>query len=193
MFRILRNFRKIDFLLLAGGFLLIAAQVGLELKMPDYMSEITKLVQTPGSEIGEIYKSGGMMLLCAFLSFIASIGAGYIFATISASLSMNTRKKLFDKIERLDMESIKQFSTSSLITRTTNDITQIQMFVAMGAQMLIRAPMFAIWAITKNGRQELAVEFDHGDCGGDFARYNYFDYGRRGAALQDYPETHRPH
>ncbi|MBR5418657.1 ABC transporter ATP-binding protein [Candidatus Saccharibacteria bacterium] len=149
MLRILRNFRKIDFLLLAGGFLLIAAQVGLELKMPDYMSEITKLVQTEGSEMGDIFKSGGMMLLCALASFIANIGAGYIFATISASLSMNTRKKLFDKIERLDMETVKQFSTSSLITRTTNDITQIQMFVAMGAQMLIRAPMFAIWAISK--------------------------------------------
>ena len=149
MFRILRNFRKIDFLLLFGGFLLIAAQVGLELKMPDYMSEITKLVTTEGSTMGDVYKNGGMMLLCAFVSFIANIGAGYIFATISASLSMNTRKKLFDKIERLDMESVKQFSTSSLITRTTNDITQIQMFVAMGAQMLIRAPMFAIWAISK--------------------------------------------
>jgi len=149
MFRILRNFRKIDFALLLGGFLLIAAQVGLELKMPDYMSEITKLVQTEGSEMGDIFKSGGMMLICALASFIANIGAGYIFATISASLSMNTRKKLFDKIERLDMETVKQFSTSSLITRTTNDITQIQMFVAMGAQMLIRAPMFAIWAISK--------------------------------------------
>ncbi len=149
MFRILRNFRKIDILLFIGGFLLIAAQVGLELKMPDYMSEITKLVQTPDSEINDVFKSGGMMLLCALGGFVASIGAGYIFATISASLSMNTRKKLFDKIERLDMESVKQFSTSSLITRTTNDITQIQMFVAMGAQMLIRAPMFAIWAISK--------------------------------------------
>ena len=149
MFRIFRNFKKLDLLFLLGGIILIAIQVGLELKMPDYMSEITKLVQTPGSEMGSIFFNGGMMLLCAAISFIANVGAGFIFATISASLSMNTRKKLFDKIERLDMDSVKQFSTSSLITRSTNDITQIQMFVAMGAQMLIRAPMFAIWAISK--------------------------------------------
>ena len=149
MFRIFRNFKKLDLLLLLCGGLLIAAQVGLELKMPDYMSEITKLVQTPGSAMGDIFYNGSMMLICALVSFAANIGAGFIFATISASLSMRTRKKLFDKIERLDMDSVKRFSTSSLITRTTNDITQIQMFVAMGAQMLIRAPMFAIWAISK--------------------------------------------
>jgi len=149
MFRIFRNFTKRDFLFLFGGVLLVAAQVGLELKMPDYMSEITRLVETPGSEIRDILFNGGLMLLCALGAFFATIFAGYCFARASASLSMNVRKKLFDKVEDLGIHEVKKFSTSSLITRTTNDITQIQMFVAMGAQMLVRAPLTAIWAITK--------------------------------------------
>ncbi len=134
---------------MSGGILLVAAQVGLELKMPDYMSEITRLVETPGSDIRDILMNGGWMLLCALGAFFATIFAGYCFARASASLSMNVRKKLFDKVEDLSMNEVKKFSTSSLITRTTNDITQIQMFVAMGAQMLVRAPLTAIWAITK--------------------------------------------
>jgi len=149
MFRIFRNFHKKDWLFLLGGATLVACQVWLELTMPDYMNEITKLVQTEGSDMGDIMRNGGWMLACAFGSFVASIGACYFFATASASLSMNTRKKLFDKVESLDMHDVKKFSTSSLITRTTNDITQIQMFVATGAQILIRAPLTAAWAITK--------------------------------------------
>lgn len=117
--------------------------------MPDYMSEITRLVQTPGSEMNEILGNGGWMMLCALISFIATVGASFCFATASARLSMNTRKKLFDKVESLSMHEVKKFSTSSLITRSTNDITQIQMFVAMGAQMLVRAPLTAAWAIIK--------------------------------------------
>ncbi len=149
MFKIFKNFRKSDIFLLLGGVITVAAQVVLELKMPDYMSEITKLVETEGSDMGEIFRNGGLMLACALSSFVASVAAGFFFATASASLSMNTRKKLFDKVEELGMHEVKKFSTSSLITRTTNDITQIQMFVAMGAQMLVRAPLTAIWAITK--------------------------------------------
>ncbi len=149
MFRIFRNFHRKDLVFLLCGILLVATQVVLELKMPDYMSEITRLVQTEGSEMGDILKNGGWMLVCAFVSFIASVGAGFCFATASARLSMNTRKKLFDKVESLSMHEVKKFSTSSLITRSTNDITQIQMFVAMGAQMLVRAPLTAAWAIIK--------------------------------------------
>ena len=132
-----------------AGVLLVASQVGLELKIPDFMSEITRLVETPGSEIRDILFNGGLMLLCALGAFFATIFAGYCFARASASLSMNVRKKLFNKVEELGMNEVKKFSTSSLITRTTNDVTQIQMFVAMGAQMLVRAPLTAIWAITK--------------------------------------------
>lgn len=149
MFRIFRNFRAKDLVFCFCGILLVAGQVGLELKMPDYMSAITRLVQTEGSDMNEILKNGGWMLLCALGSFIATVGAGFCFATASARLSMNTRKKLFDKVESLSMHEVKKFSTSSLITRSTNDITQIQMFVAMGAQMLVRAPMTAAWAIIK--------------------------------------------
>ena len=149
MLRIFRNFRAKDLGFLICGILLVAMQVGLELKMPDYMSEITRLVQTEGSEMGDILGNGGWMMLCALGSFVATVGAGFCFATASARLSMNTRKKLFDKVESLGMHEVKKFSTSSLITRSTNDITQIQMFVAMGAQMLVRAPMTAAWAIIK--------------------------------------------
>ena len=149
MFRIFRNFTKRDCLFLLAGVLLVASQVGLELKIPDFMSEITRLVETPGSEIRDILFNGGLMLLCALGAFFATIFAGYCFARASASLSMNVRKKLFNKVEELGMNEVKKFSTSSLITRTTNDVTQIQMFVAMGAQMLVRAPLTAIWAITK--------------------------------------------
>jgi len=149
MFRIFLNFRAKDLGFLICGILLVAVQVGLELKMPDFMSEITRLVQTPGSEMNDILGNGGWMMLCALISFIATVGASFCFATASARLSMNTRKKLFDKVESLSMHEVKKFSTSSLITRSTNDITQIQMFVAMGAQMLVRAPLTAAWAIIK--------------------------------------------
>lgn len=149
MFKILKNLRGRDVAFLLCGILLVVAQIGLELKMPDYMSTITKLVQTPGSDMGDIMNNGGWMLLCALGSFVATVGAGFFFATVSARLSMNTRKKLFTKIENLGMHEIKKFSTSSLITRSTNDITQVQMFVAMGAQMLVRAPLTAAWAIAK--------------------------------------------
>ena len=98
MFRIFRNFRKQDLLLLLGGVIAVVLQVGLELKMPDYMSEITKLVETEGSEMSDIMRNGGLMLACALGSFVANVGACFFFATASASLSMNTRKKLFDQI-----------------------------------------------------------------------------------------------
>ncbi len=149
MFRLFRNFRKIDVLLLVSGVLLVATMVWLELKMPEYMSEITRLVQTPGSAMEDILKNGFWMLLCALGGFAAAVIGNFCFATASASLSMNTRKRLFRKIEALDMHEIRRFSTSSLITRSTNDITQVQMFIAMGAQILVRAPITAIWAIVK--------------------------------------------
>ena len=117
--------------------------------MPDYMSEITILVQSEGSQMGEILKNGGFMLACALGSLLSAIVTGYIASGISSTFSMNLRKKIFDKVENLAMQEVKQFSTSSLITRTTNDITQIEMLIAMGLQLLLKAPITAIWAITK--------------------------------------------
>ena len=149
MFKLLKNLQKKDWILIVISFILIFAQVWLELKMPDYMSQITKLVQTPGSQMSEILTNGGYMVVCALGSLLAAVITGYFISGISSSFSMNVRKKLFNKVEDLSMQEIKQFSTSSLITRTTNDITQMEMVIAMGLQLLIKAPITVIWAITK--------------------------------------------
>lgn len=149
MFKLFKKATKKDmlFLLLAVAFIVL--QVALELKMPDYMSSITKLVETPNSIINDILKYGGYMIGCALGALAANVISGYILANFAASLSKNIRKSLFDKVEDMDMSQIKEFSTSSLVTRSTNDITQIQMFLAMGLRLIIRAPITAIWAITK--------------------------------------------
>jgi ATP-binding cassette subfamily B protein len=149
MIKLLKNLGKKEWLLSIICFILIFGQVWLELKMPDYMSEITVLVQTEGSQMSDIIENGVYMLLCAFGSLFSAIIVGYLVSNISATFSMNVRDKLFDKVEKLAMNEIKKFSTSSLITRTTNDITQIQMVVSMGLQLMIKAPITAIWAITK--------------------------------------------
>lgn len=117
--------------------------------MPDYMSEITRLVQTEGSEMGEIIRNGALMMACALGSLVSMMAVVYLTANISASFSKTIRKKLFTKVEDLGMGEVKKFSIASLITRTTNDITQVQMFLAIGMQMLIKAPITAVWAITK--------------------------------------------
>ncbi|MCI8618110.1 MAG: ABC transporter ATP-binding protein [Clostridia bacterium] len=149
MIKLLKNLGKKEWILSIVCLVLIIGQVWLELKMPDYMSEITILVQTEGSEMSEILKNGGYMLACAFGSLISAVIVGYIVSGISASFSMKVRKKLFNKVENLAMSEVKNFSTSSLITRTTNDITQIQMLVSMGLQLMIKAPITAVWAVTK--------------------------------------------
>lgn len=149
MFKLFKNFTKKDYLLIFISFIFILVQVWLDLKLPDYMSEITKLVQTEGSKMSAILENGGYMLLCAFGSLLSAILVGYISSNVSASFSKTIRKKLFNKVENLGIAEVKNFSTSSLITRTTNDITQIQMFISMGLQLLIKAPITAIWAVTK--------------------------------------------
>lgn len=149
MFKLIKNFTKKEWLLAIICLVLVVTQVWLELKMPDYMSEITKLVQTEGSQMQDILVNGGYMLACALGSLVAAVVTGYITSRISSNFSKTIRKKLFNKVEDLAMQEVKQFSTSSLITRTTNDITQIEMLIAMGLQLLIKAPITAIWAITK--------------------------------------------
>ena len=149
MIKLLKNFSKKDWFLIFISFALIVVQVWLELKMPDYMSEITKLVQTENVKMSDILTQGGYMLICAFGSLVSAIIVGYFVSNIAATFSMKVRKRLFDKVEDLSMGEVKKFQTSSLITRTTNDITQIQMLIAMGLQLLIKAPITAIWAITK--------------------------------------------
>ena len=149
MLKLMKNFSIKEWMLMVISFILIFGQVWLELKMPDYMAEITMLVQTEGSKMGDIIANGIYMLLCAFGSLIFSVVVGYLIAKISSTFSMKVRKKLFNKVEELSMHEVKIFSTSSLITRTTNDITQVEMLIGMGLQLLVKAPITAIWAITK--------------------------------------------
>lgn len=149
MLKLLKNLTKKDWILALFSIILIIGQVWLELKMPDYMSEITVLVKKEGSQMKDILINGGYMLSCALGSLVLAVIVGYLVSSIAADLSKNTRKKLFDKVLSLDIDEVKNFSTSSLITRSTNDITQVQMIVAMGLQLMIKAPITAIWAITK--------------------------------------------
>ena len=127
----------------------VVVQVWLSLTMPDYMREITMLIQTPGSEMPEILSAGGMMLACALGSLAASVVTAVCAARIGTSFSANVRRLLFAKVQAFSMEEIGHFSTASLITRSTNDVTQVQMLIVLGLQMLIMAPIMAVWAICK--------------------------------------------
>lgn len=149
MFKLFKKFNKKDIIYMIICISLIVVQVWLELKMPDYMSSITRLVQTEGSTMKEIIEQGAYMLGCALGSLISAIFVGYLAANIASSYSMTLRELIFNKVENFGTEEIKKFSTSSLITRTTNDVTQIEMLVGLGLQMLIKAPIMAVWAITK--------------------------------------------
>lgn len=137
-----------------AGILFVAVQVWLELKMPEYMSGITLLVQTPGSEINEILQNGGYMLLCALGSMAASIATGYFAAKVAASLAQKLRSRMFRKVMGFYNEELGRFSTDSLITRSTNDITQVQMLVAMGLQIITKTPIMMVWGITKIIRKQ---------------------------------------
>ena len=149
MFKLFKNLNKKDIFCIFLCILFIVFQVWLDLKIPDYMSAITRLVQTEGSKMSEILTQGGYMLLCAGLSLIAAIIVGYFAAYVSSSFSKNVRGKLFNKTLDFSLNEMKKFKASSLITRTTNDITNVEMFLGIGLQMLIKAPITAVWAIFK--------------------------------------------
>ena len=149
MFKLIKQFTKKDFILILFCIILISFGVWLDLKLPDYMSNITRLVQTEGTKIKDVLTSGYKMLLCSFGSLVSAVVVGYMTSYISATFSKRTRKSLFEKVQSFSLEEIKKFKTSSLITRTTNDITNIQMFISMGLQMIIKSPITAVWAILK--------------------------------------------
>ena len=149
MLKLFRNLTKKDICLFLVAVVFIVLGVNLELKMPDYMSKITMLVQTEGSKMSEILLNGGYMLACAFGSMLISILVGYLIARVTSDFSLNTRNKLFNKVLSMGMQDVKAFNTSSLITRTTNDITQLEMVLGMGMQLLIKAPVTAVIAVTK--------------------------------------------
>lgn len=149
MIRLFRNLSKKDWLCAFLGIGFIALQVWLDLKIPDYMSQITMLVQTPGSEINEILAEGGKMLLCALGSLASAVIVSMLAARVGADFAAILRLKFFNKVQSFSMEEVDRYSTASLITRSTNDITQVQTFVIMGFQILIKAPIMAVWAICK--------------------------------------------
>ena len=149
MLKLFKNLTKKDILYIVFCILLIVFQVWLELRMPDYMSTITRLVETEGSRIKDILINGGYMMLCAFGSLVSAIIVGYFSTHLASNFSKTLRNKIFTKVLKFSTKEIKEFSTSSLITRTTNDITQVEMLLAMGLQMIIKAPIMAVWAIFK--------------------------------------------
>lgn len=149
MVKVLRYFDKKQKVYIGVALIFIVLQVWLDLKLPDYMSNITTLVETKGSSMTDILAQGGYMLACAIGSMIASIIVGYYAAVVAAGLSKTLRGLIFDKTMSFSMAEINQFSTASLINRTTNDITQIQTLIAMGLQAIIKAPILAIWAVIK--------------------------------------------
>lgn len=149
MFKLLKKLEKKQWILLIIVFFLVLAQVMLELKMPDYMSEVTKLVQTPGTNLGEIWQNGLYMLLCALGSVFIAFISSYIIAYVTSRFSFNLTRDLFVKIQGMSFENIEKFSTSSLITRSTNDISQIETFLGMGLMVFMRSPIMAFMAVTK--------------------------------------------
>ncbi|MCH3961582.1 MAG: ABC transporter ATP-binding protein/permease [Solobacterium sp.] len=149
MRNLLKYFKRKDWLLIICSIAFVVAQVALDLKMPDYMSEITRYVQTEGSAMSDVLSAGGKMLLCALGSMASSVIVGYFVAQVAAGFSMRLRDAVYNKVLSFSMEEIGHFSTASLITRSTNDITQVQMVIAFGLQAAVKAPIMAVWAITK--------------------------------------------
>lgn len=149
MIKLLRYMKGREWLFFLVSLVFIISQVWLDLKLPDYMSEITTLVETEGSAMADIWASGGKMLLCSLGSLASSIIVCYLASSIAASFSRRLRTAMFNKVESFSMEEINSFSTASLITRSTNDVVQVQILIVLSMQVVIKAPAMAIWAITK--------------------------------------------
>lgn len=149
MLKIFKNLKKKDIIYMLIAIAFIVLQVWLDLKLPDYMSKITRLVETEGSEMNEIVKAGAKMIACALGSLVSAVLVALISAKIGVNFAATLREKLFNKVQAFSMEEIGHFSTASLITRTTNDIQQVQMIIVLGLQVMIKAPIMAVWAIMK--------------------------------------------
>ena len=149
MIKLLKRMRKREALMALLCAVLVVAQVYFDLKLPDYMTRLTTLIKTPGSVTADILSVGGEMLLCTLASAVLAVGCGYLAAKTASGFSFSVRADLFHHVMDAGSEEMQSFSVPSLITRTTNDITQIQMVVAMGLQMLMKAPIMAVWAIIK--------------------------------------------
>lgn len=156
MIKLFKYLRKKDWLYIFISLCFIVCQVWLDLKIPEYMSEITRLIQTPDSALGDVLVVGMKMLGCALLSMAATFIVGYFVAVVAAGLSRRLREAVYDKVISFSMEEMGRFSTASLITRSTNDISQVQMVIAIGLQASVKAPIMAAWAITKIINKNLA-------------------------------------
>ena len=149
MFKILRRFGAKERLTILVSLVFVVVQVWLDLRVPEYMEHITKLVTTSGSAISEVWLAGGMMLLCTLGSVATAVIVSFFASRVAARFSHSLRGDVFRRVESFSMEEVSGFSTSSLITRTTNDVTQMQLFIAIGMQVVIRAPIMAVWAVVK--------------------------------------------
>lgn len=149
MITLLKKMRRREKLMALLCVLLVLGQVYFDLAMPDYMSDLTVMIQTPGSVQSEIWSVGGKMLGCALASMALAVIAGYFAAQTAAGFSYTVREEIFDKVSSFGKQEMNGFSVPSLIVRTTNDVTQIQMLIAMGLQILIKAPVMAVWAVIK--------------------------------------------
>ena len=149
MLKLLRRMRRRELITAALCALLVLGQIYFDLALPDYMTDLTTLIKTPGSLPADIAAVGGRMLLCALASAVLAITAGFLAARTAAGFSFSVREDLFHHVMELGSAEMQEFSVPSLITRTTNDITQIQMVIAMGLQMVIKAPVMAVWAVAK--------------------------------------------
>ena len=149
MLKLLGRMRRRELITAALCALLVLGQIYFDLALPDYMTDLTTLIKTPGSLPADIAAVGGRMLLCALASAVLAITAGFLAARTAAGFSFSVREELFHRVMTLGSAEMQEFSVPSLITRTTNDITQIQMVIAMGLQMVIKAPMMAVWAVAK--------------------------------------------
>lgn len=149
MIKLLNKLKMREWILIGLSIVFVVLQVFLDLKLPDYMAEVTRLVQTPGSTVMDVFKEGAMMLSVVLGSVTTSIIVGFFAARVASSFGANLRQSIFEKVESFSMEEMSQFSTSSLITRTTNDVSQVQMVISLGLQVMLKAPIMAVCAVMK--------------------------------------------
>lgn len=149
MIRLLKRMRRREWLMAGLCALLVLGQIYFDLSLPDYMSDLTVLIETPGSTVSEILNTGMQMLGCALASAVLSIICGYLASQVAAGFSYGLREDVFNKVADFGQEEMQRFSVPSLINRNTNDITQIQMLIAMGLQIMVRSPIMAVWAVIK--------------------------------------------
>ena len=156
MIKVFKRLGPRELLMIGVSLVFIVAQVWLDLRLPEYMEGITKVIATPGGVVRDVWIEGGKMLLCTLGSVISAVVVGFFASRVAASFSHTLRGDVFRRVEKFSMEELNGFSTASLITRTTNDITQIQMVIAMGMQVVIKAPIMGVWAVTKMSTKNLS-------------------------------------